>query len=1184
MKKTISLLLAILMIVTAMPVFGFVAAAEGEDLAEPTVKYVVYAEDFDGVPVNGDSSALLTALGWYVPEGEVKNDIATYTITAGKDGQGNALRVSTTAPKGLETDSIVTVFGGDVMALVREGDYTVSYDLTYRAGTTNTKGYSTLIYNYNEKSGAFVGNEGEGAAYGYAPVRVCGTGFNNVYYPISGGSTNALVEARPNEGEYVMSNGYTELGAYSSLYSKIAATLGDETYTDAVINGSESTLIDKTLSIRLEVDYEEGTSVYVNDILVSVPATDYSYVKYSGNFVWQDFVGRTEGASVALLTKHNVVADIDNIKIESETVGGETVSELPELVITDLSPAPHETWGEYIEVYNTSDRYINLAEYALMFCDVTDGAASDVVSGNNHKKFAGYVNLSTVLGQPIKSGTNYYKTNDEIQRLGEHRFEYVNSNRYSLQGTSYVVNNETGIYRLVKYVENWNTRYTVRDTADPSVEYDSNTYVAPGECVLFHPMLGNDMNFWEYGVNAGDLGKSIYGVGVDGYQSFRDLFAQYGLSENTKVVAFTNFNLADNCNRRYYIGKANDADGNAIAWTGVYNNDPAYDEYIVSYCDWNSPISYGKPAETAAPGLSGYGQVGAHEKGYGCTWVYGVDGSADPRRGVLYATRVKTNNWQSTVGRLAGYQDVLFNGIYKKNDGTAADLTITEIVPRTNDLVGKDNSAFTAMELTNTSNEPLNLYRYALVRTELGPNCNAGKGFTRSVIMRSGNPVDKGLYNGAYYYFMEDHISNPESCILQPGETAVVWFLSTETYTTYAGDDDFGFEYFREYWVNNGSPQMAMKTADGEYATKVIAVDGHEGTTFNADNAKRVFELSPTSAAIYGIAPATYSVKQGVINTQEVLSAAYLGIAGAYYNLEWTTFVEDSKTYYVNQLEFTTMPANMGMRYVAGGAGSSKCSVTVDTLRVQYWERTEGGDHVWYTEEEGKLPIIVVVTNNALQEPKLGTLNGKETKAILDYLFVSEEDEAGNITYNYFDWLRADILTLEGAALNTAGENPGLRFDNAIPAQVYAPLAAAYGEDQFKIGMLIVDSSYVKDMDIITREQLDAAGILYEDVKSELLYRTEDFAVLGSTIEVAGNYETSYTAIGYMEITLADGTTKTYWSPSTTERSVVDVAEKAWEDTQEEADEIYCYETMDGLYSRYTPEIQEKLCEYLGIW
>ena len=210
-------------------------------------------------------------------------------------------------------------------------------------------------------------------------------------------------------------------------------------------------------------------------------------------------------------------------------------------------------------------------------------------------------------------------------------------------------------------------------------------------------MLGNTESFWTNGVNGGDDSKSINTA-----KCFRQVFSSYGLTENTKVVAFTNFNLADNCNRRYYIGKANDGEGNAIAWTSVYNNDPAYDDYIVSFCDWCSPISYGKPAETAAPGLSGYGQVGAHEKGYGCSWVYGVDGSADPRRGVLYATRFKTNNWQTTVGKLAGYQEILLRDMYRKNDGAPAELSITEIVPRTLDLAGKDNSAFTAMELTNT--------------------------------------------------------------------------------------------------------------------------------------------------------------------------------------------------------------------------------------------------------------------------------------------------------------------------------------------------------------------------------------------------------------------------------------------------------------------------------------------------
>jgi hypothetical protein len=594
----------------------------------------------------------------------------------------------------------------------------------------------------------------------------------------------------------------------------------------------------------------------------------------------------------------------------------------------------------------------------------------------------------------------------------------------------------------------------------------------------------------------------------------------------------------------------------------------------------------GRPTENYAPGLSDYGKVGDHDKqnGYAGAWVYGVDGSADARRGVLYTGRIRTNNWQSTVGKLAGYQEILLRDIYRKNDGTPADLSITEIVPRTNDLSGKDNSAFTAIELTNTGDDALDLYRYALVRTELGTNCTAGKGFSRSVIMRSGNPVDKGLYNGAYYYFIEEHISNPEKCILQPGESAVVWFLSTDTYTTYAGDDDFSFEYFREYWVKNGVPQMAMKDATGGYATKVIAVDGHEGTTFNADNAARVFSPSPTSAAVYGVAPATYAIKNGVINTEEVISVAFLGIAACYYDLKWSTFEETGKIYYVNRLEYTNMPANMGMRYIVGGAGSSKCSVTVDTLRVQYWERTTGGKHVWYSEDPTSLPIIIVRTNNALKPPALGTLNGIETAAITDHLFVSETDEAGNVTFRYFDWLRADVLTLQGAAINTAGENPVLRFDNVVPAQVYSPLAATYGNSGFKVGTVIVKTSDVEGMDVITKEALDAAGIRYEDVASELLYRTDSFAVLGSTIEIMGNYKTSYTAIGYMEITMADGTVKTYWSTATTERSLEEVAQKAWDDTKEDATDVYCYENIDGLYSRYTPAIQEKLCEYLGIW
>lgn len=1198
MKKTISLLLAILMIVAAVPAMSFAAAAEG-DPYEPVTKYVVYTEDFENLSAGGGSAGLLDALGWYVPEGEEDSTIAEYTITTGANGEGSALRISTLAPKGLENDSLVTVFGGDVMSLVRNGDYTVAYDLTYRAGTTNTKGYSTLIYNYNEQSGRFVGHEGEGASYGYAPVRVCGTGFNNVYYPITGGSVDAKIEDVANAVELAMTNRYTASGAFSSLYSKIAASLGDTEFVDQeVYTGAEQTLIDKTIRIRIEVDYQDGPSVFINDILVSVPTVDYTHIKQTGNAVWGDFITRTTGASIGLLTKHNVVADIDNISVETAELQTELASELPELVITELAPNPHGdyTWGEYIELYNTTDRYLNLADYSLMLCDVNDGASDTVVSGNQQRKYDNMVNLAEVLGKPVKSG-NYYLTDAQLSLLGESRYELVDNKRYNQVGSDYK-EAANGYYRKIKYVERWNERYSIGEAEDPTADYAHNTYLAPGECVVLHPMLGSDESFWKAGVNGSDTNVDSIAFGTtqtpDGtLQSFRSVFKGSGLSDTTKVVAFSNFNLADmNSNgayynvgtRRYYVGKSHDTEGNAIAYKSVYIDDANYDQYIVCWADWNTPLIAGKTKEEYAPGLSAFGQVGLGSKGHSGVWVYGVDASDDPRRGTLYVANNKTNGGNSHVGKLAGYQQILMGDMYAKNDGSPAELSITEIVPRTYDLNGFDNSAFTAMELTNTSKGTVDLYRYALVRNELGLACNAGKGFTRSVVMRAGNPVDKGLYNGAYYYFIENHISNPETCILQPGESVVIWFLSTATYTTYTGDDDFGFDYFREYWTKNGSPELSTKNADGEYKTKVIAVDGHEGTTFNADNGNRVFELSPTSAAVYGIAPATQLVKEAKISTKEVISVAFLGISACYYDLKWSTYEEDGRTYYVNILEYTTLPANQSMRYIAGGAGSSRCSAMVDSMKVQYADYTTGGDHVWYTQEEGKLPIIVVRTNNAMQQPRLGVLNGEEVLAIADHLFVAEEAQNGDVTYRYFDSLRADVQTLSGAAIETTGSNPQLRFDCVVPLATYSSLSAVYGQSNFKVGTLIVESSAVSGKTSFTREDLDKAGIAYTDVSNQILYRTSNYAVLGASFTVLpGNYDVSYTAVSYMEVKLADGTVKTFWSPNITARSLAEVADRALSDTKDEQNEIYCHQTADGEYSRYDDFVQTALRSYLGI-
>ena len=370
-----------------------------------------------------------------------------------------------------------------------------------------------------------------------------------------------------------------------------------------------------------------------------------------------------------------------------------------------------------------------------------------------------------------------------------------------------------------------------------------------------------------------------------------------------------------------------------------------------------------------------------------------------------------------------------------------------------------------------------------------------------------------------------------------------------------------------------------MKDANGNYQTKVIAVDGNASGTTNKDNAGRVFDLSANYSAIYGVANQTTSVKNGKVNMRDVLSIAFLGSTATYYDLKWTGVQTSVGVTYGNVLN-RTIPANRGMRYVVGGAGSSKCSAMVNSMKVQYWTR---GGGVWTSEDADAVPNIQLRTNDGTASARLGILDGAETRAIQDQLFLAKTDDQGNTVYRYFDSLRTGILTLEGAAINTS-YSAILRFDNAIANNVYNNLVATYG-NKVQIGMLVVETALLGDRTTFTKADLDNAGIAYKNLKSTVLCRDTDYTVLSSSFVVnADHYGTSYTAIGYLTVTLDDGTVKTYMSPESTARSVVDVATAALDDVVAERNDVYKHATVDGeTYSRYDANMQKKLRGYLGL-
>ncbi len=1217
MKRIVSLLLATLMIVALVPAFGMAVAAEESDTPAKTT-YVAYSENFDGLDVKSSSDEILNALGWYVPEGKADENIAKYSAVA--SGNGKALRVSTeTFGIGFgNNESFVTVFSSDLMDVVRNGDFELSYDLTYRAGTTNADGYSAMIYNYNEKGGESV-IVGDAAAYGIVAVRACGAGFNNIYYPISGGSTTVLVEGTQNKDRFVMSNRYST--AYNganeeikSLYSRLIEgnAIIDEDYVetaDTVLKGTVR-MIDKTLHIVLQYDFDAGMRVYINDVLVSAPNLTDEASDYANTGIWNQFIDRTTGSSIGLVTKADVVADIDNIQVLAyKGIGDQAYGEgLPELVITELNPmgnnptgSTNYTWAEYVEIYNPTDHAINLADYSFMVAPVVSGGADDMTIASNHIKFKYSQDLGELFGQKIVSATKRYVSYSELETFNKNanRFVFVDPDtdmtkgaRYRLDGTNYVRDDANGGFCYIQYAEVWNEKYNVV-TDDPNKSYNSNTWLKAGECALIYTINEGTVECYKYGVNNGSKNIDAWGS-----LSFRAYYKSHGLTNTTKIVAMNAFNLHDNptswsnANVRYYIGKSCDDAGNKIEYTKHYINDANLDPYLVSWCDWNTSVDLGSSYEGTDVNNADFGKPGqtpdTNTEPCTAVYVYGVDASSDRRAGTRYRTNNPMNGTGYThVGRLAGYQEIIMKDLYKPSDNTMADVSITEIVARTTNLVGEAYNAFSAMELTNTSGSPLNLYRYALVRTRssMYPRESDGKlvsigkndGFSYSTIMKAGNPVTLGERNGAYYHFINGTISNPETCILQPGESAVIWFITSDTYQSYSRDDDFNADYFRQYWVNQGVNQLALMNADGEYATKVIAVDANTSKVTNFDNASRVFDVDATHSAIYGVANASYDVKKGIIKDRDVISFAFLGACATYYKLEKTEVVTGTGTYYANVLT-RTIPVNRSVRYIVGGAGNNKASAMTASMKIQYW--TYSGS-VWYSTDPSYTPVINITNSDGTVEPRLGTLDGEELNAVRDTLLVSEKAENGDITYRYFDTMRTGLTTASGAAVSTNGAAQ-MRFDNVINGKIYSSLTATYGQN-VQVGMLIVDSSLLGDKTVFTKADLDSSGITYQDVNCSLLYRTGEYAVLGATVDIdQANYGTAYTAIGYMTVKLHDGTVKQFYSTVSTTRSLAEAAENALEDVSPVATDVYNVQYEDGTFGRYSTSVQELLRGYVG--
>lgn len=1115
MKRCLSLLLALFAVFAVVPAFPLQAEAAATD-------YIVYQQDFNSVDSTLTDVALLGQLGWSIPDAKLETHGANYSINNG------ALRVSSTSATG---ESFVNIFSSEVMGILRNSNFTISYSLKY-VSSSSTSSYAAIIYNYNEMHGSTANGEGN-AAYGIAATRANGKGFNSVYYPV-----------------------YGETCEFNPI----------ETGSNATYASTPTSAFTMTVSYN----YTNGVTVKVGSSQVSTSNVSGSADRVStinDKYLWKDFLQRNDASTIALLTQKGLVVEIDNIKITSTSTEALGVNKtMPKLLITEMCARPNGGWCEFIEIHNPTSSAVDLANYSIIYANnVFDGSAIDGIKNpysTREIKYSNYVNLGDVFGKPALS-KQYILSEQEIAKrvntYGADSIQYVDSTKYNSSGGTY---SSGTVYRKVYKADPWNTRYKQGASG-----YNNNTLLNPGDTAVIFFMQDGDA-VWNRMTNYGNTE-----IAISEKESFRSFYKDFGLKFDTKIICVSSanyFNLADDCQRRYLIGDAKSG-GSVINYKSRYVTDLSN---IVSYIDYNGPMVGGVTSEDCDPNIKGnLGLSGQVDLGFSAAYVYGIDGSRDQRAGTLYSRRINiktvSQGPKAHIGELAGYQEIILDAFYGKSDGKMAPLSITEIMPLTQNLAGQDKNAFSAVELTNTSSAAVNVYDYALVRTNTNNNCLVGEGFNTYVKIKPGNPVEKVTGNGAYYYFMGEHVANPAECILQPGETVVLWFMTADTYASYSADDDFGADYFRQYWANNGCYDLAVKDANGDYSVKVLAIDACADATYNASNAEKLFNLVSNAAAIYGVANATEAVFEhtGKIPETEVVSIApYVPLAMCF-ELNWEELPPDNDgvVYYANVLRYSKFPVNKGMRYVVGLNYTAKISAMRDTLKVQYYQHNfQNSAAEKFSKNPDAIRWVYNTTSIAIFDADLGTLDGVEAYCKRASIFKSTSDG-----YKYNDSSRFGVTTLEGAAVPVNGKAPYLRFDNAVRSDVLSALVGAYGT--VKVGMLVVKSDDLRSGVELTKAGLDKAGISYTDVAGKAIYAADGMVVFGSYFTVADK-STSYTAVGYMTV---NGVT--YWSTASTERSVKDVAKDAIADIRTASADKYVNEVAEGKFSYYSTDAYQAL-------
>ncbi|MBR6796616.1 MAG: hypothetical protein IKM53_04615 [Clostridia bacterium] len=306
-KQVLALLLSVVLVLGIFPA----RAIELTVTAAPKLEdgTVIYYEDFNYAN-NTNKSSVLSTLGWTVSN-ELRTNKVNYSISDGK-------LLCDSIAGGATGDSYVTILDNTAMSEVSKSDYTITYKLKYVEADSYTR-YNAVIHNYNGYK-----------SYNSVHLRIGGYGNNQVRC-----SGNWYDYESSSSGYYLKSTGT------SSVSYKLFGV------QSASANASSNTgypMVGKDVTIRIAVDLDGGSTVYINDVKMSTTVQNKEL--FSSSLAYAQ--------AIALKTSRGTKAYIDDFMVYVGT--GKAPANITKEDITYKLPVS-EDYGTQLKVMSLNSLF-----------------------------------------------------------------------------------------------------------------------------------------------------------------------------------------------------------------------------------------------------------------------------------------------------------------------------------------------------------------------------------------------------------------------------------------------------------------------------------------------------------------------------------------------------------------------------------------------------------------------------------------------------------------------------------------------------------------------------------------------------------------------------------------------------------------------------------------------------------